>query len=144
MPQIVGVGYGGGVGVGVGVIDGEGIGHQKPQHGGCVGAGVTTGHHTPGFGTHGVGSGVGVYVGDGVGVGSSHNEHCNPIDVSTQTGQLSLSIVTFVHVPVVTIVVIIPSCGSQYSDAPWTIPISEMINKTEIKSLFNVYAPTPH
>ena len=93
----------------------------------------------------GVGYGVGVGEGVGVGVGSTgHSEHCNPIAVSTQIGQPSLSIVMFVHVPVVTIVVIIPSCGSQYSDAPWTIPISEMINKTEIKSLFNVYAPTPH
>ena len=84
-------------------------------------------------------------VGVGVGVGSpGHSEHCRPIAVSTQIGQPSLSIVMFVHVPVVTIVVIIPSCGSQYSDAPWTIPISEMINKTEIKSLFDIYITAPH
>jgi hypothetical protein len=105
----VGVGYGGSVGVGVGEDDG--IGHQNPQHGGCVGTGVTTGHHTPGFGTQGVGSGVGVGV--GVGVGSSHNEHCNPIDVSTQTGQPSLNIVMFVHVPAVSITVSIPLGGVQ-------------------------------
>jgi hypothetical protein len=104
--------------------------------------GVTIGHHTPGFGTQGVGSGVGVGV--GVGVGSSHDEHCNPTGVSTQTGQPSLSIVMFVHILEVTIVAVIPSCGSQYSDAPWTVPISEMINKTEIKSLFDIYITAPH
>jgi hypothetical protein len=74
----------------------------------------------------------------GVGVGSSHDEHCRPIAVSTQIGQLSLSIVMFVHVPVVVMVVVIPSCGVQYSDAADTIP-----DITKIASI-NMIIPLSH